>query len=262
MEELTGLSGRRVKRALDLKQKKYRKLYGEFLMEGVRSAEDAVSQHIEGASLFVTKETAEEPRARAVIAAAEDLSWHVYRVTEAIMEKLSGTEHGQGMLAVLPMRKRELFETETGPADRFVLLDAVQDPGNMGTILRTAAAAGVTGVILTTGCTDPYAEKAVRASMGSILRLPVYENVTTEELRAFLSKSGLPLVALTLEGGRPYREVSEIGGAVFAFGNEGAGISPEVLCLAEEKLYVPMKAGVESLNVSVCAGIILFHFTG
>ena len=260
MEELTSLNGRQVKRILELKQKKYRERYGLFLMEGIRSAEDALLQGFQNASLYVTRETAAEVRADAVIKRARVQGWRITFVTEAVMNKLSGTEHGQGMLAVLPIPKRELSECKPDADAKFVLLDAVQDPGNMGTILRTAAAAGISGVILTEGCTDPYAEKAVRSSMGSILRMPVYTHVTPEELDAFMKETGLPLLALTLEGGRPYREVSEIRGGIFAFGNEGAGISSDIVKRADEKLYVPMAGGVESLNVSVCAGIVLFHF--
>lgn len=259
-EELTSLAGRRVKQVLELKQKKYRERYGLFLMEGVRSVEDAVSQKIENGALYVTHEAAALSRVSEIIGCAKILSWDIFFVTDAIMKACSGTEHGQGIFAVLPIPKRKLSDISAAPSDTFVLLDGVQDPGNMGTILRTAAAAGVTGVILTVGSADPYEEKAVRASMGSILRLPVYTRVTLDELDEFLRRNRLPLFAMMLEGGKPYRDVSGIVGGVFAFGNEGAGISKEVAARADVKLYVPMAAGVESLNVAVCAGIVLFHF--
>ncbi len=257
MEELTSLANRRVKQAMELKQRKYRERYGLFVMEGTRSAEDALALSVADVSLFVTIEAMESPRVSRLAERAEAFGWRVFSVTEPIMRKMSSAVHGQGVLAVLPKPARKLFEAPAEPG-LYVLLDAVQDPGNVGTILRTAAAAGVKAVLLTEGTTDPYAEKAVQSSMGSILRLPVYERVTTEELDAFLLRTKLPLIGTALLGGKPYREVSCGPDAVVAFGNEGAGLSEEILHRCEERLYIPMAGGVESLNVSVAAGIILF----
>ena len=257
MEELTSLANRRVKLAMELKQKKYRERYGLFVMEGTRSAEDALALETTGASLFVTAEAMGNPRVAALVMRAENFGWDVFSVTEPMMRKMSSAVHGQGVLAILQKPQRKLSDA---PAESglYVLLDAVQDPGNIGTILRTAAAAGVKGVLLMEGTTDPYAEKAVQSSMGSILRLPVYERVTTEELDAFLLRTKCPLIGTALSGGRPYREVSCGPDAVVAFGNEGAGLSEEILRRCKERLYVPMAGSVESLNVSVAAGIILF----
>ncbi len=257
MEELTSLANRRVKQAMELQQKKYRERYGLFVMEGTRSAEDALALETRGVSLFVTAEAMGNPRVAALVTQAENFGWDVFSVTEPVMRKMSSAVHGQGVLAVLPKPSRKLSDAPV-ESGLYVLLDAVQDPGNVGTILRTAAAAGVKGVLMTEGTTDPYAEKAVQSSMGSILRLPVYERVTTEELDAFLFRTKLPLIGTALSGGRPYREVSFKTDAVVAFGNEGAGLSEEILRRCEERLYIPMAGGVESLNVSVAAGIILF----
>ncbi len=258
MEELTSLANRRVKQAMELKQRKYRERDGLFVMEGTRSAEDALAQEIADVSLFVTPEAVKTPRVQALVGRAEIFGWRVFSVTEPMIKKMSSAVHGQGVLAVLPKPRRNLPEAPVEPG-LYVLLDAVQDPGNVGTILRTAAAAGVRGVLLTEGTADPYGEKAVQSSMGSILRLPVYEKVTTETLDAFLLRTGYPLIGTALLGGKPYRDVSLGANAVVAFGNEGAGLSEEILRRCKERLYIPMAGGVESLNVSVAAGIILFH---
>ena len=257
MEELTSLTNRRVKQAIELKQRKYRERYGLFVMEGTRSAEDALALGTPGVSLFVTMDAIQLSRVAALVMRAEDFGWQVFSVTEPMMRKMSSAVHGQGVLAVLPKPERNLVDAPSEPG-LYVLLDAVQDPGNMGTILRTAAAAGVKAVLLTEGTTDPYAEKAVQSSMGSILRLPIYERVTPKDLDVFLSRTELSLIGTALSGGKSYREVSCRENVVVAFGNEGAGLSEEILRRCEERLYIPMEGGVESLNVSVAAGIVLF----
>ncbi len=258
MERITSAANRWVKLAGQLKIKKYRDREGRFLMEGVRSGEDAAAQGRRGAVCFVTEAALQSRRVQRILDAAKNLGWLPLLVEEPLMKKISGTEHGQGMVC--------LFQKEVRPLPapgvmhgRYVLLDGVQDPGNMGTILRTAAAAGCAGVFLLEGCTDPYAEKAVRSSMGSILRIPVYDHVTVEAVRA-MAEEGIFVAGTALEGGVPYRDVLLPETAVIAFGNEGQGISPEVLALCGKKLFIPMAGTVESLNVAASAAVILFHY--
>ena len=257
MEKITSAANRWVKLAGQLKMKKYRDREGLFLMEGIRSGEEAASQRRRDAVCFVTGKALSLPRVQAVLEKASGLHWLVLETEESLIEKMSGTEHGQGMLCLLRKEQRSLPEPGKMHG-RYVLLDGVQDPGNMGTILRTSAAAGCEGVLLMEGCTDPYAEKAVRSSMGSILRIPVYEHVTVEALSA-LGK-GIFLAGAALEGGRPYREVSLPADAVIAFGNEGSGLREEVLALCRERIFIPMARSVESLNVAASAAVLLFHY--
>lgn len=132
------------------------------------------------------------------------------------------------------------------------------DPGNIGTIIRTAAAAEVKGILLTKGCTDAYSDKAVRSSMGSILRIPVYENISLEFLQD-LKKSGISFIGTALKNALPYKEANVPEDCIFVFGNEGNGISPEILAMTDFNVYIPI-AGVESLNVAIASAIILFHF--
>lgn len=260
METVTSTTNRWVKLAGQLKIKKYRDREGRFLMEGVRSAEDAWNQGKRDTVCFVTDRALSEPRVEAMVNEAASLHWLFLRVDESLMKKLSGTEHGQGILAMVKKEACDFHDLSFPLTGRYVLLDAVQDPGNVGTILRTAAAAGVKGVFLTEGTTDPYAEKAVRSSMGSILRLPIYEGLSVEDVKALKQQAGIPLVGTALEGAVPYRKAGDLSSGIFAFGNEGNGIRPEVLALCDKKLYIPMAGTVESLNVSASAAVILFHF--
>lgn len=262
METITSTANRWVKLVGQLKIKKYRDREGSFLMEGVRSAEDAWNQGKRDTVCFVTDDALSDPRVEALVSQAEKLHWLFLRVDEGLMKKLSGTEHGQGILAILHKEKASAASLIGPLHGRYVLLDSLQDPGNVGTIIRTAAAAGVRGVFLTEGCADPYSEKAVRSSMGSILRIPVYENLTIEDVRQLAERSGLPLIGTALTGASPYKEVENIYDALFVFGNEGNGVRDEILSLCSQKLFIPMAGTVESLNVSASAAVILFHFAG
>lgn len=259
-ERISSMNNRWVRLAGQLKTRKYREKNRQFLMEGVRSAEDAFRQGYRDAVCFVTEEAAEEARVQALMEAASGAGWLFLLVSGAMMKALAGTEHSQGVLAILPMPRPDLSALCRPLHGHYVLLDGVQDPGNLGTILRTAAAAGCRGVLLTEGCTDPYGEKAVRSSMGSILRMPVYAGLTLDDVRAVRAAGGLPLIGTALEGGAPYRTAGSLPDAIFVFGNEGSGIRPELLALCDWKLYIPMAGGVESLNVAASAAILLFHF--
>ena len=262
MEEITSRNNKWIKRALQLKQKKFRDRYGMFLMEGLRSTEDAIHQDIRDCVCLIQKDQLASERVQAMVEAGKKLHWLFLCPDDSLMKLLSGTEHGQGIILLVKKKiydKEALLEKKDG---FFVVLDAVQDPGNMGTILRTAAAAGVDAILLTKGSTDVYAEKAVRSSMGSILRIPVYEDIDISFLMEWKQKSGLPLYGTALENARPYKEIGELHKGIFIFGNEGNGISQELLALADQNLYIPLAGTVESLNVSIACGIILFHFMG
>lgn len=260
METITSMTNRWVKLAAQLKIKKYRDREGRFLLEGLRAVEDAWNQKKRDTICFVTRSLLAEPRVAVMAEHARDLHWLFLLTDESLMKKMSGTEHGQGILAIVKKETHNWGTLSYPLSGRYVLLDAVQDPGNVGTIIRTAAAAGVSGIFLTEGTTDPYAEKAVRSSMGSVLRLPIYEGLSFADVKELKEKGNIPLIGTALEHAKPYQEAGEFSNAIFAFGNEGNGIRPEILSLCTQKLYIPMAGSVESLNVSACAAVILFHF--
>ena len=260
MEAISSRNNKWIKQALQLKQKKFRDRYGMFLMEGLRSTEDAVNQEIRDCICLIQKEQLANERVQQMIEAGEKLHWLFLSPTDDLMELLAGTEHGQGIILLVhkkEYRKENLLSQRAG---YYVFLDGVQDPGNMGTILRTAAAAGADGVLLSKGCTDVYAEKAVRSSMGSILRIPVYENIEIPFVAEWKKASGMPLYGTALQQACPYKEVGDVKCGIFMFGNEGNGIRQELLSMADQNLYIPLAGTVESLNVSVACAVILFHF--
>nr|WP_255813407.1 RNA methyltransferase [Acidaminobacter sp. JC074] len=165
------------------------------------------------------------------------------------MKTLVETETPQGILAIVKIEEVPLRE---GPV---LFLDKIQDPGNLGTLIRTAEAAGFGGVILRKGCTDPYSQKSIRSSMGSIVSIPVLMGRDIDDLM----KLDYKIYGAALEGGKPYRDFTYDVKTLLIIGNEGNGITDEVLDICHERIYIPMKGDVESLNASIAGGILMFE---
>jgi TrmH family RNA methyltransferase len=140
-----------------------------------------------------------------------------------------------------------------------LILDGIQDPGNLGTILRTAAAAGVSGVLLTTGTVDLYNEKVLRATMGSIFHLPMRQNVDPQELVDVCSRERLPLILADPRSTRPYFHWDFTSRMALVIGNESTGPGEILRMAATETVVIPMPGQLESLNAAVAAGILLFE---
>lgn len=174
MEHITSKNNRWIRLAIRLKQKKYRDKNKMFLMEGLRNAEDVQNQEISDIVCLVQSGRAENGSVQHIFERGENLHWLFCEVEEPLMRLISGTENGQGIILLVKQPYvMDYPQLLNGLHGKYVLLDTVQDPGNVGAIIRTAAAAGCSGVLLTKGSADPYSEKVVRSSMGSILRLPI-----------------------------------------------------------------------------------------
>ena len=173
-----------------------------------------------------------------------------------VAEKLSGTKSNQGVFA--------LFETPVPPADtldtarRILALEGVQDPGNVGTILRTLDAFEADGLVLLPGCADPFSPKTVRSSMGAVFRRPVW-TCTAETFAQVLRGSGLRLLGAALRDDTVDARAADYTRAVLAIGSEGRGLSDEVLALCDETVRIPMSPRCESLNAAVAASVLLWE---
>ncbi len=178
----------------------------------------------------------------------------VTRLPEDLMEYVSPMKAPQGLLFTCRIPEREI------PADgsRFAVLEGVQDPGNVGTVLRAADAFEADGVLLLPGCADPWAPKTVRASMGAIFRRPVWQ-CTAEELGGLVKRSGLKLYGAALRDDTADARTVSYDGAVIAIGSEGRGLSETVLKLCDATVRIPMSRRCESLNAAVAAAILLWE---
>ena len=178
------------------------------------------------------------------------------QVPRDVMETISPMKTPQGALFLVRLPETEPPEILTG--DRYLVLDGVQDPGNVGTIWRTADALGADGLILVGNCADPYSPKVVRSSMGACFRLPVYET-DAGGLCALLERSGIPLSATALREDTVSLEQARLDRAAVVIGSEGSGVSSELLSRSVQTIKIPMRERCESLNAAAAAAIVLWE---
>jgi TrmH family RNA methyltransferase len=249
-----------VKTVAALRQKKYRDELGLFTVEGVRLTEEIVAAGWPVESCLYTETAAAEARAAAILDLLKARKCRLVQVSDAVFDKITDTQEPQGIMLVAPKRQAALADILARPgAPLIVVLDGIQDPGNAGTIIRTADAAGCSGVIALKGCADLYAGKTVRATMGSLFHLPVVDGATPDNLRKTLAAAGIPLIATDLTGATVYSAARLSGPAAVVFGNEAQGVSGELLAAATERIIVPIYGKAESLNVATAAAIILYE---
>lgn len=253
--ELTGLQNPMVKAAAELKQKKYRQQQGLFLAEGLRTVEEAVRY---GAVQSIFYTAIEDDRTRAVLEEAAAKQIKLVCVSDKVLKKITDTETPQGIIAVCEMRSKRLDDF-LASGKMLLVLDRVTDPGNIGTMLRTADAAGVGGLLLLQGCADIYAPKTVRASMGSLFHLPVLSGLSEELLVQAARKAGYELLVTCLDGADNLYKADLQGRLAFVMGNEANGVSPALLAAADKRVFIPMQGRAESLNVAMAAGIVMFE---
>ena len=233
---------------------KYRREQGLFTLEGLRLCADAAQSGCQVQTLFLTADAEEKggERLKILLKNAQE----IYTVTEEVAEKLSDTVSSQGVFAILQMLPETALAIQKG--GKYVVLDTVQNPQNLGAIARTAEAFGVNGLIVGGGC-DRYNPKALRASMGSLLRLPVFE---TEDLAATVREIGktVPTFATVPDCTAESICAQDFsGGAAAIIGNEGNGVREAVLSAAQKRVTIPMRGNAESLNAAAAATVTLWE---
>lgn len=253
--EITGLQNPMVKAAAELKQKKYRQQQGLFLAEGLRTVEEAV-RYGSVQSIFYT--AIEDERTRSVLEAAAAKQVKLICVSEAVMKKIADTETPQGVLAVCEMPSCSV-EDLLATGKMLLVLDRVGDPGNIGTMLRTADAAGLGGLVLLRGSADIYAPKTVRASMGSLFHVPVVSGLGETAFVEAARKAGYELLVTCLDGADNLYKADLRGRIAFVMGNEANGVTDTLLAAADKRVFIPMQGRAESLNVAIAAGVVMFE---
>lgn len=192
----------------------------------------------------------------------QDLPCKVLSMEEKLFEKLSQTQASQGILAIVEKKVMEegdflkQIQTKSG---NVVLLDRLQDPGNIGTILRTADAAGYSGLMTIKGTADLYAPKIVRAAAGSLFRMPVFAADSAEQAVSILKAAGKTILATGFDTKFCYYDVNMEKNIGLIIGNEGNGISAELMDMAHQVIRIPMDGNIDSLNAAVAAGILMYE---
>lgn len=244
---------------------KVRKESGLFVVDGPKMCSEIPAELVE--EVFVTEDFLHSPHAGMCEKLMRDHSFEV--ITPKDMEKMSDTVSPQGILAVvrqLPVKSvREILETETMPL--VLVLETIQDPGNLGTMFRAAEAAGATGIILNAKTADPYSPKVVRSTMGSVFRVPfACVDDLTKAIRdmagGVFAGGAVNVLAADLKAAKDYREVDYRRPTAILIGNESRGLSEEIKELSTERIIIPMCGKVESLNAAMSATIIMFEASG
>lgn len=259
-EVITSSQNTLIKMAASLKQKKYRDEAGLFIVEGIRLAEELARSDWQAEVCIYTEEAAHSGRVQAILDILSNKKCRMIIVPPAVYHKITDTEQPQGIMVLAHKRILKFADLlKNWQQPLFVILDKIQDPGNVGTVIRTADASGCTAVVLTRGCADLFSGKTVRATMGSLFHLPVLEGYDNAELITTFKNNDIAILATALESSNIYFKTDFNRPAAIVFGNEGSGVSAEMLRMADSRLYIPILGGAESLNVAVAAGVILYE---
>ena len=251
MREIRSKDNKIWKRCEQLTMRKYRDRSGLYLIEGENLLDEAIRNHVRIETVLVREDCQ-----KALPPEAADKA---FRLDARLFDKLAQTVTSQGILAVVAkaeVRKEDFIGL---PGSNFIVLDRLQDPGNIGTILRTADAAGYRLAILMKGTADVYAPKVVRAATGSLFRMPVVSMASTEELVEFTRAAGKKLTATCLDAQRCYYDEDLTHDIALVIGNEGSGVAPALIESSELRIKIPMQGNIESLNAAVAAGVLMYE---
>jgi TrmH family RNA methyltransferase len=261
MESLTSKENAAIKYvARLLSSRRLREEEGSFVCEGARLILDGIESGHTPQSLYITQRAMERYPA---LEDAACVAQKAYLITEALAEKITETSSPQGVFAIFQkLDNRETPATIKSGGDKrsYVLLSHVQDPGNVGAILRTCEAFGVTEVLLSADCADPYSPKVLRAGMGAVFRQPLRLCVDLFTEMETLRQNGVHLFAAALgEDSRRLGEITFPPVSGVLIGNEGNGLPEELVAACDDSLLIPMPGGAESLNAAVAAGILVWE---
>jgi len=258
MIRLTSSQNPIIKEVRALKNKSEREERGLYFIEGARFVSEALKEPTD-IKYFVVSETFSSDEGNApLIAAVSDSPAQCYVVPDRLFDSISDTKTPQGVLAVIKLAKKGLKGMKL-PRGLLVVLDSIQDPGNMGTIIRTADAAGCAAVIVPEGCVDVFNPKVLRSTMGSLFHVPVYFAQSLTEALSTAKEQGFLICASHLEGSVSIYETDLSGNVALVIGSEAHGISEESRKMADILVRIPMQGRAESLNASIAAGIMIFE---
>lgn len=236
-----------------LKERKNRNKSSQYIIEGFRLVQEAFKANVDVDYLIVTKDGSEKIDEYLENHITENMK--IYEISDNLFKELISTENPQGILAVINMNMLQMQAN----GSFYVLCDKLQDPGNLGTIIRTAHAAGVQGIILTKGTVDIYNEKTIRSTMGSIFYIPIHYDDDNLSLVKSLKDEGFNLVVTSLDTNKDFFQEDLLGKVILTVGNEGNGVSEEVFALADTKVKIPMPGNAESLNVAIATSVIMYE---
>ncbi len=244
MHSINSISNNRIKEILKLHQKKYRDELGLFIVEGFKAVEELIENNIDIKEIYAIK-------------AFDTEKYTVKIIDESIMKKISTTSSTCEILAVA--KKKEYNINDFIKKNKLILLDSISDPGNLGTIIRSASAFGIEGIILYKDCVDMYSSKVIRSAAGNFFKIPIITIKDTEEIKNNFKDFDKIATALYKKNTNSIEECKNIKKYIIMFGSEANGLSSELIKLANKNIILKMNNNVESLNLSVSASIIMYE---
>jgi len=259
--QITSLTNPTVKAVRALHMRKEREESGLFLAEGLKIVIEAIDLGHAPRILMFGADAASHPMLQKAVAATQGAGGEVSEVNRDVLEKVSRRDNPQAVVAVFAQAYTPLSEIEPHSAPCWVALQAVRDPGNLGTIIRTADSAGCGGVILVGDCTDPFSVEAVRATMGSVFAVKIAK-ATVEEFLAWRKAWPGSVIGTLLTATHDYRQADYKAPAMILMGNEQQGLPPDLAAACDVNVKIPMRGRADSLNLAVATGIMIYTVTG
>ncbi|MGN6363700.1 TrmH family RNA methyltransferase [Asticcacaulis taihuensis] len=261
IKQITSLTNQTIKDIRALHMRKEREATGQFLAEGLKIIIDALDQGFAPQILVYGKDTDYHPLLKRAIDETIKADGEVLEVTREILEKISRKDNPQMVVAVFAQIAKSLSDIDPVSNEVWVALEQIRDPGNLGTIIRTADAAGIGGVILIGDCVDPFSVETVRATMGSIFALPVVK-CSRDEFLADRKRWTGSVVGTLLTATHNHRTAPYMRPTLIVMGTEQSGLTPEIAAICDTNVKIPMKGRADSLNLSVATGIMIYAAAG
>ena len=257
MLEISSNQNPLIKEIKGLKRKKNRWENRLFIIEGIKIIEEAIINGIKIKNILFSDSFFESEDGAVFYGNIKNRD-NIIKVQDSLFNSLSDTENPQGIMAICEFNIGSLADIDYINNISLLFLDGIQDPGNMGTIIRTADAFSIDGIILGEGCVDPYNLKVVRSTMGSIFRVSLYINDNSKKILEDFKNKGFEILATSLDGS-PIYDIDFSGKFICVIGNEANGVDHGILAMADRCIKIPMPGNAESLNAGVAASIIMYE---
>ena len=256
MQQITSKENKIIKHIIKLKEKKYRKEYNEYIIEGAKIVQEAIQEKAKIKQIIISENAINTDLMQNHL--KEELQKIDYiQVPSKIFKLISEVEKPQGILAIIEKEKQE--ENIDVNQDIILALDDLQDPGNLGTIIRTADSVGLKQILISKGTTEAYNPKVIRSTMGAIFRVKIIECENLKETLKRLQKNNFKIMVTDLNTDKSIYDI-KLQKKVIIIGNEANGVSEEIKNIADTRAIIPMFGKTESLNASIATGVILYEY--
>ncbi len=255
---LTSKDNSTIKQLRSLSDAKHRKKEKAFLIEGIKMVEEALRDEL-GVLKVIATPSLVQHHGKGVLNLAESRQKQVLWISDRLMDQLSESKTPQPVMAEVGMKQYSEESLLADDRGLLVVAHQLQDPGNLGTIIRTAEAAGASGLAVAAPAVDPFNPKAIRASMGSILRLPIVFLTDVSDFMQKCRERSFQTVAMVLSGSKLPYNIDMQGPTVVLLGQEGAGLPPDLMDLVDHQVRIPMAGTIDSLNVATAGAVILYE---